>query len=132
MPRARFRVVEARPKALLEKLGAQVTPMGMLEIYTALSRGTVDGYDRLPSSTTATMFYRFNGGAVSQVSLVGLPYGIPGTSNGQASQIQVAPSITPPAGATNVELWFQSAKASTSCTNWDSNFGSNYNFGVTP
>ena len=36
------------------------------------------------------------------------------------------------ARATNVELWFQSAKASTSCTNWDSNFGSNYNFGVTP
>jgi hypothetical protein len=96
------------------------------------SCGTVDELDRLPSSTTATMFYRFNGGAVSQVSLVGLPYGVPGTSNGQASQLQVAPAITPPAGATNVELWFQSAKASTSCINWDSNFGSNYNFGVTP
>jgi len=32
-------------KATFEKLGAQVTPMGMLEIYTALSRGTVDGQD---------------------------------------------------------------------------------------
>lgn len=32
-------------KATFEKLGAQVTPMGMLEIYTALSRGTIDGQD---------------------------------------------------------------------------------------
>jgi tripartite ATP-independent transporter DctP family solute receptor len=32
-------------KAMFEKLGAQITPMGMLEIYNALSRGTVDGQD---------------------------------------------------------------------------------------
>lgn len=32
-------------KATFEKLGAQVTPLGMLEIYTALSRGTVQGQD---------------------------------------------------------------------------------------
>jgi tripartite ATP-independent transporter DctP family solute receptor len=32
-------------KAMFEKLGAQVTPMGMLEIYNALSRGTIDGQD---------------------------------------------------------------------------------------
>lgn len=32
-------------KATFETLGAQVTPMSMLEIYTALSRGTVDGQD---------------------------------------------------------------------------------------
>jgi tripartite ATP-independent transporter DctP family solute receptor len=32
-------------KATFEGLGAQVTPMGMLDIYTALSRGTIDGQD---------------------------------------------------------------------------------------
>lgn len=32
-------------KATFEKLGAQITPMGMLEIYNALSRGTIDGQD---------------------------------------------------------------------------------------
>lgn len=32
-------------KATFEKLGAQTTPLGMLEIYTALSRGTIDGQD---------------------------------------------------------------------------------------
>ncbi|HWL79743.1 MAG TPA: TRAP transporter substrate-binding protein [Roseomonas sp.] len=32
-------------KAMFEKLGAQVTPMGMMEIYNALSRGTIDGQD---------------------------------------------------------------------------------------
>jgi len=32
-------------KASFEKLGVQVTPLGMLEIYNALSRGTVDGQD---------------------------------------------------------------------------------------
>lgn len=32
-------------KATFEKLGAQITPLGMLEIYNALSRGTVDGQD---------------------------------------------------------------------------------------
>lgn len=32
-------------KAMFERLGAQITPMGMLEIYNALSRGTIDGQD---------------------------------------------------------------------------------------
>ncbi len=32
-------------KAAFETLGAQIVPMGMLEIYTALSRGTIDGQD---------------------------------------------------------------------------------------
>ncbi|WGF88128.1 TRAP transporter substrate-binding protein [Marinivivus vitaminiproducens] len=32
-------------KATFEELGAQITPMGMLEIYNALSRGTIDGQD---------------------------------------------------------------------------------------
>jgi tripartite ATP-independent transporter DctP family solute receptor len=32
-------------KATFEGLGVQVTPMGMLDIYTALSRGTVEGQD---------------------------------------------------------------------------------------
>ena len=32
-------------KATFDRLGVQVTPMGMLEIYNALSRGTVDGQD---------------------------------------------------------------------------------------
>jgi TRAP-type transport system periplasmic protein len=32
-------------KATFEKLGAQITPMGMLDIYNALSRGAVDGQD---------------------------------------------------------------------------------------
>jgi TRAP-type transport system periplasmic protein len=32
-------------KATFEQLGAQLTPMGMLEIYNALARGTVDGQD---------------------------------------------------------------------------------------
>lgn len=32
-------------RATFERLGAQITPMGMLEIYNALSRGAVDGQD---------------------------------------------------------------------------------------
>ena len=32
-------------KATFKELGVQVTPMGMLDIYTALSRGTVQGQD---------------------------------------------------------------------------------------
>lgn len=32
-------------KAVFERLGAQITPLGMLEIYNALSRGTIDGQD---------------------------------------------------------------------------------------
>jgi tripartite ATP-independent transporter DctP family solute receptor len=32
-------------KLTFEKLGAQITPMGMLEIYNALARGTVEGQD---------------------------------------------------------------------------------------
>ena len=32
-------------KATFDRLGVQVTPLGMLEIYNALSRGTVDGQD---------------------------------------------------------------------------------------
>ncbi|APW39313.1 hypothetical protein RD110_20570 [Rhodoferax koreense] len=32
-------------KATFDKLGVQVTPLGMMEIYNALSRGTVDGQD---------------------------------------------------------------------------------------
>jgi tripartite ATP-independent transporter DctP family solute receptor len=32
-------------KATFETLGAQITPMGMLDIYNALSRGAIDGQD---------------------------------------------------------------------------------------
>ncbi|MGI4802938.1 MAG: TRAP transporter substrate-binding protein [Janthinobacterium lividum] len=32
-------------KAVFERFGAQITPLGMLEIYNALSRGTIDGQD---------------------------------------------------------------------------------------
>src|SRR5690606_18077224 len=32
-------------KATFDRLGVQVTPLSMLEIYNALSRGTVDGQD---------------------------------------------------------------------------------------
>ena len=32
-------------KATFEALGAQVTPLGMMEIYNGLSRGTIDGQD---------------------------------------------------------------------------------------
>lgn len=32
-------------KSMFEKLGVQVTQLGMLEIYNALSRGTIDGQD---------------------------------------------------------------------------------------
>lgn len=32
-------------KATFEKLGTQITPMGMLDIYNALSRGAIDGQD---------------------------------------------------------------------------------------
>lgn len=32
-------------RAMFDRLGAQSTPLGMLEIYSALSRGTVDGQD---------------------------------------------------------------------------------------
>jgi tripartite ATP-independent transporter DctP family solute receptor len=44
-------------QAAFETLGVQVVPMGMLEIYTAISRGTVDGQDNGFDLSVPAHFY---------------------------------------------------------------------------
>lgn len=44
-------------KATFETMGAQTVPLGMLEIYTALSRKTVDGQDNGFDLSTPARFY---------------------------------------------------------------------------
>ena len=90
----------------------------------------VDSYDRLPSGQTATMYYNFTSisAPYTGVSLTGLPYGVPGTINGQSGQLQVAPTITVPSGATNMFIYFQGGP--TAC--YDSNNNANYTFSISP
>lgn len=80
---------------------------------------------------TATMSYRFDGGAVTEVSLLALPAGVPADVDGEAGALAIAPTVTPPAGARAVELWFHAADRY-GCTLWDSNYGSNYRFELAP
>jgi tripartite ATP-independent transporter DctP family solute receptor len=44
-------------KAAFETMGVQIAPMGMLEIYTALSRGTIDGQDNGFDLSVPARFY---------------------------------------------------------------------------
>jgi tripartite ATP-independent transporter DctP family solute receptor len=44
-------------KLAFEALGAQIVPLGMLEIYTALSRGTIDGQDNGFDLSVPAHFY---------------------------------------------------------------------------
>ena len=78
---------------------------------------------------TASMSYRFDGGPVTEVSLLALPPGVP--ADGEAGELAIAPTVTPPAGARAVELWFHAADRY-GCTLWDSNYGSNYRFELAP
>jgi hypothetical protein len=90
----------------------------------------VDQYDRLPAGQSATLYYRFGGGAFTGVSLTGSSFGIPGIINGKAGEIQIPPTITPPVGATSMEAYFQGVGTST-C--YDSNINStNYFFTISP
>jgi hypothetical protein len=90
----------------------------------------VDSYDRLPSGQTATMYYNFPslGASFTGVSLTGLPYGVPGTINGQSGQLQVAPTIALPSGANEIDIYFQGGP--TAC--YDSNNSANYKFAISP
>jgi Family of unknown function (DUF6209) len=79
----------------------------------------VDPYDRVPSSASPTMYYRFGGGAFTGVALSGLPYGVTGTG-----QLQVSPTLAVPAGSHQLEVYFQAANGGSPC--YDSNLGNNY------
>jgi hypothetical protein len=109
------------------KAGGQVTLDYELERLTCLG---LDAYDRLPTSQVAMAYYRFPGAgsAFTGVSLTGLPHGVPGTINGQSGQLQVAPTLQIPAGATQIELYFQGNN--TNC--YDSNMSQNYFFAISP
>lgn len=89
----------------------------------------IDAYDRVTSGGTTTVFYRFDGGSVSQASLTGLPYGVPGTINGASGQMQVTPVLSIPSGVHDLEMWFNSNDGNGN-NRWDSNMGSNYHFAV--
>lgn len=90
----------------------------------------VDSYDRLPSGQAATMYYNFPnlGASFTGVSLTGLPYGVPGTINGQSGQLQVAPTIQVPSGASQIIVYFQGGP--NAC--YDSNNSANYTFAILP
>lgn len=89
----------------------------------------VTQYDTLSGS--ATMFYRFDGGATQQEPMLGLPPGVPAEVDGQPGQLQLAPTVTPPPGARSVELWFLGSNDGP-CTDWDSDYGRNYSFSLSP
>ena len=89
----------------------------------------VTPYDTLSGS--ATMFYRFDGGATQQVEMLGLPPGVPSEIDGQPGLLQLAPAVTPPPGARSVELWFL-GRNDGPCSDWDSNYGRNYSFPINP
>ncbi|MGA9520308.1 MAG: DUF6209 family protein [Myxococcaceae bacterium] len=83
----------------------------------------------------ATMFYRFDGGPVATVSLLGIPSGLPSHINGQPGQFQTPPRVAIPAGARELEVWFLGGSDHDPfhpCTNWDSNYGYNYRFEISP
>lgn len=90
-------------------------------------------YDRVPSGSQVLMFHRYDGddANLQVVSMSSLPFGVPGTINGETGEIQVAPTVTAKAGASKLNLWFQSTGPS-SCSIYDSVFGSNYNFDLSP
>jgi hypothetical protein len=86
-----------------------------------------DSYDRVPSAETMQMGYMFNGGSPSYVSLTGTPYGVPTSINGSTGELQVPPTITIPAGTTDLALFFDGTGYS-GCNNYDSNNSANYHF----
>lgn len=77
------------------------------------------------------MFYRFDGGATQQAAMLGLPPDVPPEIDGQPGLLQVAPSVTPPPGLRSVELWFLGSNDGP-CSNWDTNYGRNYTFLISP
>lgn len=89
----------------------------------------VTAYDTLSGS--ATLFYRFDGGPTQQAAMLGLPPGVPTEIDGQPGLLQLAPTLTPPPGVRSVEMWFLGS-SSKPCTDWDSNYGRNYTFAITP
>jgi len=84
----------------------------------------------------AFMYYRFDGGPTQSVSLLDTPEDIPTTITGQTGRTQVAPTIQAPAGASTLEVWFHGSHPATAyegeCSNWDSNYGTNYTFTLAP
>lgn len=90
----------------------------------------INTYDRMRSSQVAMMYYRFPGvgSAFTRVSLTRLPYGVPATINGQSGQLQIAPTLQIPVGATQIEIYFQGNNSN--C--YDSNLSNNYFFSISP
>jgi hypothetical protein len=75
----------------------------------------------------ATMYHRFDGGAVVETNLLAPPP----LADGHPGNLPIAPTLTPPAGARSVEMWFH-AVDSYGCSLWDSNYGANYRFPIAP
>jgi hypothetical protein len=91
-----------------------------------------DSYDRVPSVETMQMGYMFNnnGATATYVPLTGNGYGVPSSVNGSAGSLQVSPTISIPAGTTDLAVWFHSTDTSPTCDNYDSNSSANYHFSV--
>ncbi|MGC3959916.1 MAG: DUF6209 family protein [Verrucomicrobiota bacterium] len=75
----------------------------------------------------ATMYHRFDGGAITETKLLTPPP----SADGSPGQLALAPTLTPPVGARLVELWVHAADAY-GCSLWDSNYGANYRFAIAP
>jgi hypothetical protein len=67
--------------------------------------------------------YRFDGGPVQVAPLTQVV--------GTFGREQVPAVLTPPTGASQLELWFRNSDR-TSCVTWDSNYGQNYRFTLVP
>ena len=89
--------------------------------------GSLDRYGRVPAGTTATMYTSFDNGPFDAgVSLLGLPYDVPGAINGASGRVYVPPQINIPAGSHKTSIYFDSTDGS-GCHKYDSG-GSNFNF----
>lgn len=105
--------------------GAAVTVDYELDRNTC-THAALDAYGRIPAGTSLQMFYSFDGGSFTGVSMLGTPYGVPTAGNGVTGQMLVPPTINIPSGSHSMTVYFYGAGPG--CTNYDSSGGSNYTF----
>jgi hypothetical protein len=89
--------------------------------------GSLDQYGRVPTGTTATMYYSLDGGSFTAASLLGLPYDVPSSLDGSAGQVFVPPIIAIPSGSHSMTVYFDSTDPG-GCHNYDSSAGANFAF----
>lgn len=78
-------------------------------------------------------YYQFNDGPVQHVDLLGNPAGVPEVIDEQVGRMQVAPTLKLPLDARKLTVWFRATDENgAGCEAWDTAFGANYRFDVSP